>query len=400
MYRRIVLVFATVVLIVSVFSLEEVLASEGAPIADDEHTELMHGKPKQRTPISVNDPRLAVKEVSYALVNGHAIVEDDIDLGTIEELQQMVAANSALPGPQLLSFVSDAQRPMVTTSLSSIDNNPFANNARRAAADNVVYHAAMGELRGNASIPQLRASLGDARARISEIVGQDAQFNSDEGPDIGDVKAAAAIIVSAVGSQYRWPNGVIPYEIDGGFPNPTRVQQAIDHWHAHTDRIRFVTYDSTKHKNWIRIVTSDGCSSRVGKKLGSGSQDVNLASGCLVPQVIHELGHAIGFWHEQGRSDRDSYLAVNTANADADQTYNFDRIGKAGIDIGAFDFDSIMLYPPLAFSINGQPTMVKRSNPADLKWGIFTPGLGGTSTGVSAGDLNGVNFMYAKPASP
>ena len=54
---------------------------------------------------------------------------------------------------------------------------------------------------------------------------------------------------------------------------------------------------------------------RVGR-LG-GRQEVSLikAKGCLRKfNVMHELMHTLGFWHEQQREDRDQYITVNYNN--------------------------------------------------------------------------------------
>ena len=42
---------------------------------------------------------------------------------------------------------------------------------------------------------------------------------------------------------------------------------------------------------------------------------VSLASGCWDKgTVIHEVLHSLGFWHEQSRPDRDSYVRILTQN--------------------------------------------------------------------------------------
>ena len=64
-----------------------------------------------------------------------------------------------------------------------------------------------------------------------------------------------------------------------------------------------------------------------------------------------------------------------------------------------FDFKSIMLYPPTAFSENGKPVIVRRRHEDDLEWGIKTEGLGGATTELSWGDIEGVklNVQTSRP---
>ena len=47
-----------------------------------------------------------------------------------------------------------------------------------------------------------------------------------------------------------------------------------------------------------------------------GRQPINLQKdGCVYEgTVVHEIMHALGFWHEQSRSDRDEYITVNYNN--------------------------------------------------------------------------------------
>ena len=61
------------------------------------------------------------------------------------------------------------------------------------------------------------------------------------------------------------------------------------------------------------------CYSLYGRQ--GGNQSVSLDDFCLfpiesdrAPTVLHELMHALGFWHELDRYDRDNYVIINWEN--------------------------------------------------------------------------------------
>ncbi|XP_015240279.1 PREDICTED: high choriolytic enzyme 2-like [Cyprinodon variegatus] len=112
----------------------------------------------------------------------------------------------------------------------------------------------------------------------------------------------------------KWPKSgsyvYVPYFISESYSQKERsiIIRGLQSFNVSTC-IRFVPW-KCGDRDFIYIENKDGCWSYVGRQ--DGGQYISLnKGGCLHQSVVqHEVLHALGFNHEQVRSDRDTYVRI------------------------------------------------------------------------------------------
>nr|BAO25123.1 hatching enzyme [Verasper variegatus] len=158
-----------------------------------------------------------------------------------------------------------------------------------------------------------------------------------------------------------WPksangNAVVPFLLSEKYDDSEKKEilaalQVIE-WKT---CIRFVP--RIRQRAYLSFEPRYGCASLLGHV--GDKQVVSLQRyGCIKHGIIqHEVLHALGFYHEHTRSDRDEYVQINWENINEYFVNNFRMMDTNNLNT-PYDYTSVMHYGRTAFGIKRAETIV------------------------------------------
>ncbi|XP_044151338.1 meprin A subunit beta-like [Bufo gargarizans] len=245
--------------------------------------------------------------------------------------------------------------------------------------------------------PQICAMIDDTRQFITSSLEKDVRLlpkhtdipgiNIAAGLNLfeGDIKQDSRTRNAIISPQYRWPL-IVPYYLENSLEINAKgvILKAFERYRLKTC-IDFKPWNG--ENNYVSVFRDNGCYSYVGMQ--NGKQQLSIGPGCDTVEIVqHEVLHALGFYHEQSRSDRDDYVTILWKNIQFGMDHNFFSYSDTETTfLGVpYDYTSVMHYSSTAFSATGNPTL-------QTKKAAFN-NLVGKQMDLSAKDALKLNRLY------
>ncbi|XP_058250702.1 meprin A subunit beta [Hemibagrus wyckioides] len=165
---------------------------------------------------------------------------------------------------------------------------------------------------------------------------------------------------SIIGDEYLWPI-TVPYYLEDDLDINAKgvILKAFEQYRLKT----CIDYKPwSGESNYISVFKGSGCFSSVGNRR-VGKQVLSIGAGCdRIATIEHEFLHALGFWHEQSRADRDDYVTIMWDRIQEGREHNFNKYDdtiSSSLNV-PYDYGSMMHYSKNAFSNGTEPTIVTK----------------------------------------
>ncbi|KAI5104702.1 meprin A subunit beta isoform X1 [Silurus meridionalis] len=215
--------------------------------------------------------------------------------------------------------------------------------------------------------------ISDFDCNSPELGGHTSEYDVDGGKeDLFEVNRAAGLDLfegdilynekqgrnSLIGDEYLWPT-TVPYYFEDDLDINAKgvIMKAFEQYRLKT----CIDYKPwSGEKNYISVFKGSGCFSSVGNQR-KGKQVLSIGAGCdRIATIEHEFLHALGFWHEQSRADRDDYVTIMWDRIEQGKEHNFKKYTDAtssSLNV-PYDYGSMMHYSKNSFRNGTEPTIV------------------------------------------
>ncbi|OWA52627.1 putative Embryonic protein UVS.2 [Hypsibius exemplaris] len=193
----------------------------------------------------------------------------------------------------------------------------------------------------------------------------------------------------------KWKSLVIPFAFSKTFQNePDRMQLVLDAMDVFQKATCLTFVQRTTEMQYLQILADPmRCYSNFGKQEPNPKgQRVGLSLNLCFEDgksgiAQHEIMHAIGFYHEQSRLDRDEYVDINWSNIPEDKKDQFQKYTNTTAFGETYDFNSVLHYGMYDFAIDRTVWTIRpKEKYKDRKIG--------QRDGLSATDIRKINKMY------
>ena len=224
-------------------------------------------------------------------------------------------------------------------------------------------------------------------------------FKDQEGNYIGlgDVLITTAGETAIIPLPKLWPEGKVPFVLylndekqKEVFRNAAKTMNdnTNTYWHE-VSKLNAQNNFLNQDKSIVKVQTYDSdetiCLANVGMQ--KDYNDIKLHPLCGQKEILHEMMHTLGFFHQQNKIDRDQHIQILWENIEEKYWPNFQAIMVEN-EKGNIPFyqNSLMMYSSRAFSNNEDYSIV------DLEGQPLEP----PPTALTRQDVEAINTYYPK----